>query len=184
MSYGLHPGDRKRMIAHKLHMRNPSKSSIIRLVSYLADKQGHEQRVHTSWTTNLESEDLQWAGIEMRAVQRMNVRSKADKTYHLVISFPTGETPNLDTLKSIENDVCTKLGYGEHQRVAIVHTDTDNLHIQIAINKVHPTKYTVLEPYCDYKILRNASKEAEQKYRLKADNHEIKTNARKKQPSI
>lgn len=166
------------MIAHKLHMRNPSKSSIIRLVSYLADKQGHEQRVHTSWTTNLESEDLQWAGIEMRAVQRMNVRSKADKTYHLVISFPTGETPNLDTLKSIENDVCTKLGYGEHQRVAIVHTDTDNLHIQVAINKVHPTKYTVLEPYCDYKILRNASKEAEQKYGLKADNHEVKTNAR------
>ena len=102
------------MIAQKLHMRTPSKSSVIRLVSYLADKQGHEQRVHTSWTTNLESEDLQWAGIEMRAVQRMNVRSKADKTYHLVISFPTGETPNLDTLKSIENDVCTKLGYGEH----------------------------------------------------------------------
>lgn len=166
------------MIAHKLHMRNPSKSSIIRLVSYLSDKQGHEQRVHTTWTRNLESDDLQWASIEMRAVQRMNVRSKVDKTYHLVISFPTGETPNLDTLKSIENDVCTKLGYAEHQRVAIVHTDTDNLHIQIAINKVHPTKYTVLEPYYDYKILRDASKEAEKKYGLKADNHEVKTNAR------
>lgn len=165
------------MIAQKLHMRTPSKSSVIRLVSYLADKQGHEQRVHTSWTTNLESEDLQWAGIEMRAVQQMNTRSKADKTYHLVISFPTGETPSLETLKNIEKDVCKKLGYGEHQRVAIVHTDTDNLHIQVAINKVHPTKYTVLEPYNDYKILRDAAKEAEKKYGLKADNHEVKTNA-------
>ena len=43
---------------------------------------------------------------------------------------------------------------------------------------MHPTKYTVLEPYCDYKILRNVSKEAEQKYGFKADNHEVKINAR------
>jgi hypothetical protein len=46
---------------------------------------------------------------------------------------------------------CKELGYAEHQRVSVVHHDTDNVHIHVAINKIHPTTLTLHNPGYDYK---------------------------------
>ncbi len=38
------------------------------------------------------------------------------------------------------------MGYADHQRVSAVHYDTDNVHIHIAINKIHPQIPTTFIP--------------------------------------
>jgi hypothetical protein len=55
--------------------------------------------------------------------------------------------------------------------VSVVHHDTDNLHIHIAINKIHPTRYTILDPYYSHKVLGQLCGKLELEYGLIHDNH-------------
>jgi hypothetical protein len=57
----------------------------------------------------------------------------------------------------IEERFCKALGYAEHQRISVIHHDTDNVHIHVAINKIHPTTFTPHNPGCDYKTLKICS---------------------------
>ncbi|WP_433961502.1 relaxase/mobilization nuclease domain-containing protein [Escherichia coli] len=63
------------------------------------------------------------------------------------MSFRAGENPDADTRKAIEARICEGLGFGEHQRISAVHHDTDNLHIDITINQLQPTRHPMPEPY-------------------------------------
>lgn len=150
-------------------MNSSSKSNIRRLVAYLTDTQGIAERVQEVRITGCESENTEWAALEMQAVQKMNHRAKGDRTYHLVLSFR--EEPSIDVLRQVEDTVCNKLGYGEHQRVSVVHGDTDNLHLHIAINKIHPQKLTLHEPFYDHKTLALLCSQLEKTFQLEKDNH-------------
>lgn len=164
------------MIAKQLSMRNTNKSSFTRLVNYLTDNQQNkinkEVRVDGVAITNcLNPDSIEWAMREIEMTQQMNKRAKSDKTYHLLISFPKGEQLEHEQLWEIEDRICKDLGFGEHQRISAIHIDTDNLHIHVAINKIHPTKYTMYEPYQDYKTLANSCEQIENDYGLIKTNH-------------
>ena len=141
------------MIAKHVPMRNSGLSSFADLVAYVSASQGKEHRVGEVRVTNCESATLSAAVEEVLATQHMNKRAKGDKTFHLILSFREGETLGADVLKEIEARVCAGLGYAEHQRVSAVHHDTDNLHIHIAINKIHPKRRTMHEPYYSHRTL-------------------------------
>jgi hypothetical protein len=51
------------------------------------------------------------------------------------LSFRAGEEVDSETLAKIEERVCNALGFADHQRISVVHHDTDNLHMHIAINR-------------------------------------------------
>ena len=57
----------------------------------------------------------------------------------------------------IEERFCNALGYAEHQRISVIHHDTDNVHIHVAINKIHPTTFALHNPGCDYETLKICS---------------------------
>ncbi|WP_324170068.1 TraI/MobA(P) family conjugative relaxase [Gilliamella sp. B2894] len=162
------------MITKKVSMKSISKSSFSRLVDYISDKQNKDNRVQDIFITNCKNDDLNWAKIEIEATQKLNTRATSDKTYHLLISFQKGEELSSELLKKIESEICQSLGYEEHQRISIVHNDTDNLHIHVAINKIHPEKLTLHEPYRDYYTRSKVCVELEEKYGLKRDNHKSK----------
>lgn len=61
--------------------------------------------------------------------------------------------------------------FGEHQRISAVHNDTDNLHIHIAVNKIHPTRNTIHEPYYPHQTLAELCEVMERDYGLQQDNH-------------
>lgn len=166
------------MIARRMRMNTPSKSSVTRLISYLTNTQGSSSRVGEVRVTGCESEDAGWAGMEMLAVQQQNIRAKGDKTYHLVVSFREGERPSSEALAEIEKHICEQLGYGEHQRLSVVHNDTENMHLHVAINKVHPEKLTIHEPLRDFRTLARACTELEKAFGLAPDNHISRTQAR------
>ena len=137
-----------------------------RTAEYVVDLKGGGEKVLWSRISNCEAELPVLAIAEIEATQAQNTRSKADKTYHLVISFPEEETPTREQLEDIEDILCQTLGFEEHQRISAVHQDTENMHLHVAINKVHPQTLKVLEPYRDYYIRDKTCRMLEQKHGL------------------
>jgi hypothetical protein len=160
------------MIAKHVPMKSVKKSDFASLVKYLSDDQEKNERVVVTSVTNCESIDLNAAVIEVTAIQGMNTRAESDKTYHLILSFRAGERPDDNVLEALERRVCEGLGYGEHQRVSVAHDDTDNFHLHIAINKIHPTRLTIHSPYNDHKTLGKLCAALELQYGLERDNHQ------------
>jgi hypothetical protein len=107
--------------------------------------------------TNCVSTDTTWAVREIAATQWLNTRAKSPRTYHLIISFKAGENPDAQTLRLTEERFRKALGYAEHQRVSVVNHDTDNVHIHVAINKIHPRTLTLHDPIRDYITLKICS---------------------------
>jgi len=162
------------MIAKHVTMRSLGKSDFAALVNYVTDAQSKEHRLGQVHITNCEAGSVRDAITEVLATQHTNTRAKSDKTYHLIVSFRPGEQPSADTLRAIEERICAGLGYGEHQRVSAVHHDTENLHIHIAVNKIHPTRLTMHEPYYSHRALAELCTALERDYGLEPDNHEAR----------
>lgn len=160
------------MIAKHVPMRRSDKSDFAGLVRYVTDAQSKEHRLGHVQVTNCASDRVRDAITEVLATQQANTRAKGDKTYHLLVSFRAGEQPSAETLRAIEERICAGLGFGEHQRVSAVHHDTDNLHIHIAINKIHPVRGTMHEPYYSHRALADLCEVLERDYSLERDNHQ------------
>lgn len=142
-----------------------------RLASYITDRKEGAERVVAAHVTNCGSLELADAMKEIGATQDRNRRSSTDKSYHLVISFPARERPTLDQLRDIEEHLVTSIGLGDHQRISAIHDDTANLHVHVAVNKVHPTTFRNVEPYYDHPKLMAACREMELRHGLILDNH-------------
>jgi Relaxase/Mobilisation nuclease domain/Large polyvalent protein-associated domain 7 len=164
------------MIAKAIPMKTAEKSHFAKLVAYITDEQDTPFRLGAVNITNCFSDEAEDAVLEVMNTQMQNRRATSDKTYHLIVSFRAGEEPNPETLKVIEEELCVGLGFKDHQRVSAVHCDTENLHIHIAINKVHPVKHTIHNPFQDYKTLAKLCAKLEQQYGLKVDNHSTQRN--------
>jgi hypothetical protein len=160
------------MIAKHIPMRSARRSSFQELVAYITHAKDKTVRVGEVRVTNCHQQEAQDAVLEVLATQLQNKRACSDKTYHLLISFDAGDHPTVDTLRSIEDELCEALGFGEHQRVSAVHADTDNLHLHVAINKIHPKRFTIHNPYGDYQDLGAACKRLELVHGLVPTNHE------------
>lgn len=159
------------MIAKHVSMRVTRKSDFGGLVRYITSAQGRDERVGEIAATNCRTDDAAAAAIACMAVQAQNKKSEADKTYHLIVSFRPGERPTPEVIRQIEERICAGLGYAEHQRVSAAHHDTDNVHLHIAINKVHPTRRTVHSPLRDYRTLGELCDKLEIEFGLERDNH-------------
>ena len=140
-------------------------------MAYLLDPQGKKTRVGEVAITNSVSTDTIWAVREIAATQRLNARAKSDRTYHLLISLRAGENPDTQTFRVIEERFCKELGYAEHQRVSVVHHDTDNVHIHVAI-KDSSEDVTLHDPVRDYKNRSKLCAILEHELGLAQDNHQ------------
>ena len=162
------------MIAKHVPMRSAKRSDFAGLVTYITNAQRKSERVGCVAVAHCHSDRSEVAITEVLNTQAQNTRAISDKTYHLILSFRAGEQPDDATLMAIEARVCQALGYGEHQRVSAVHHDTDHLHLHIAINKIHPSRYTLHDPYNDHKTLARVCELLEREYGLEPDNHQAR----------
>ena len=158
------------MIAKRAPRRKDSKSSFAELAGYILDIKNGGKKVAAVRLSNCLSDTETLAIKEIEATQVLNRRTKNDKTYHLIISFRAGETPSEDQLADIEAEICQAIGLGAHQRIRVVHNDTDNLHMHLAINKIHPQTHNCIEPYYDHFKLDEMCRQLEQKHGLQVDN--------------
>jgi hypothetical protein len=162
------------MIATKIGKKSGLPDNYTRLGQYIAAAEEKGEKLHQFWIRNCDAgtniEDLDLALLEIEAVRRQKP-DIANKTYHLVVSFRPGDQDKLttDDLMAIEAEYAKALGYGDHQRVAGTHINTENFHMHIAFNKVRPETLKVVTPHRDFKILAKVSREMEKKYGLAID---------------
>ncbi len=137
------------MIGKKI--RNPRKSSskavrIGSLVRYFTSpeiRNAQEKCVYHHalgfFTTDVESQIS-----EMVALASESVRS-ADPVNHYVLSWREGEQPSFEQVDEAVGIFLDELGLQGHQVIYAMHQDTDNLHLHIAVNRVHPETLKCVE---------------------------------------
>jgi hypothetical protein len=126
-------------------------SRLGKLVPYMLRGKG-EERCTWYMAGNLEGldrrEDAELAVEVMEVLQDGNVRAKGNKTYHLVISFHP-EDRRL-TPAELQDVVCRAVmatGLGEHQYIAVRHSEQEHEHLHVAVNKIHPETLKIHHPY-------------------------------------
>jgi hypothetical protein len=133
------------MIAKKVLSKKATRSAR-GLVSYMLDEH-KKDKVGEVFITNCYSLEPLLALKEIEIIQDRNDRAKSDKTFHMMISFPVGEIPTTEQLNDIEQSLCESVGLGHHQRISVTHTNTDNYHLHVAINKIDPDTYKITSKY-------------------------------------
>lgn len=110
---------------------------LARLDEYADDK---EQPLMTWCIGCIGGDDYREGIAEAIDTQALNTRIKSNPTYHLVVSFNPEDEAKLspEILRDIERRFAEVLGLSDHQRHCAVHNDTQNLHLQIAYNLIHP----------------------------------------------
>ena len=150
----------------------PANDNYARLAAYIADAGPSCEKCLMSWAEGMLGGDDYAEGIaEAVDVQARNTRA-ASKTYHLVISFRPEDEAKLtpETFKAMEERFAATLGYTEHQRHCGIHKNTNNIHMHISYNMVHPERLTRHEPFRDYATRDKLCREIEQEYGLTVDN--------------
>jgi len=126
-------------------------SRLGKLVPYMLRGKGEER---CTWYTvgNLEGldrrEDAELAVEVMEVLQKGNVRAKGSKTYHLVISLhPEDRRLASAELQDIVRRAVRAAGLGEHQYIAVRHSEQEHEHLHVAVNKIHPETLKIHHPY-------------------------------------
>lgn len=130
------------------------------------------EKVLSAWSVGCELEDFRDSFMEVEAVQALNTTTSKDKTYHLMLSFRPEDEARLsvEIMQDIERQFAEALGFSEHQRHCGIHKNTNNMHLHIAYNMIHPRTFARHEPYRDFNKLSQVCREIEQKYGLQVDN--------------
>ncbi|AUG55274.1 TraI/MobA(P) family conjugative relaxase [Thalassospira marina] len=178
------------MIAKKIPKNAHIADNYKELAHYIAAAKEAGEKLDRFWIAHCgagnSKEDLDLALVEIEAVRRLKPDVK-DKSYHMIISFRPGEKDRLSDqdLKDIAETYAGALGFSGHQYVAGTHINTDNFHMHIAFNRVHPETLQLVTPYRDFKILDRVSRQLEKKYGLFVDNGmaQRKDNSAKLSPS-
>ena len=108
------------------------------LANYLLDvnKDGKKVESYHFENCNFDSVELNLKEIEITT--NLNQIANSDKVLHLVVSFRENEHPSKELLKTVEDELVKSIGMQEHQRLVVAHNNTNNFHIHIVINKIHP----------------------------------------------
>ncbi|QCY09394.1 relaxase (plasmid) [Pseudomonas sp. MPC6] len=105
----------------------------------------------------------------MRAVAAQNARVK-DPVYHVILSWPSDESPTDDQAFASGLHAMEAVGMKDHQYVFAIHHDTDNVHLHMTVNRVHPESFNAVYPDRDYFRLDYAMRELELRYGWQHDN--------------
>lgn len=158
------------MIAKRV--KSEGQDSFRRLAEYLSAADDPGEKLEDLWIAGAAAgtgkADLNLAIREIEATQALNTRARGSKTYHLVVSF-RDEKPSADAMREIEREFASALGFGEHQRIAATHTNTDNFHLHVAYNKIHPVSGRSHSPSHDFRALEKVCRAMEKKHGLKVD---------------
>ena len=91
-----------------------------------------------------------------------NNRFKGNPVYHYTINWQEGELPTKEQVNEAVVHTLKSLGMQECQAVYAVHRDTDNDHVHVVVNRVHPDKHIIVgPPRYDFLKLDKAMREIE-----------------------
>ncbi|WP_218451714.1 relaxase/mobilization nuclease domain-containing protein [Salmonella enterica] len=108
--------------------------------------------------------------MEYTARQARYAKDDTDPVFHYILSWQSHESPRPEQIYDSVRHTLKALGLSSHQYVSAVHTDTDNLHVHVAVNRVHSdTGYLNCLSWSQEKLSR-ACRELELKHGFAPDN--------------
>jgi hypothetical protein len=133
-------------------IKNPKKSSpkaarIGNLFDYILNPEAinaNEKCVY-SGARGFITENQQSQKAEMLALSQEAVKSQ-DTINHYVMSWREGEQPSPSQIEEAISIFLRELDLEGHQVIYGLHADTDNLHLHIVVNRVHPETLKVIKP--------------------------------------
>lgn len=141
------------------------------LADYILDKSNDGEKIENISFSNCPYSDIEKNISFIRAMQDLNQRTNSDKTLHLIVSFQEDEKPTIDQLQNIEEELLKSIEMKDHHRLSVTHTNTDNFHLHIAVNRIHPLTNNIVDTFRDIPKLHKKAVELEEKHNLKRDNH-------------
>lgn len=117
--------------------------------------------------TNCFSLDSAAAEMNMTAMQNRHCK---DAVYHFILSWQGDEDPTADAIFSSVRYSLESLGMKEHQYVAAIHRDTDNIHCHVSANRVHPETFRAQNMWNDADTLQKSCRVLERELGFKVDN--------------
>jgi len=144
---------------------SPKRPRFRGLVTYMLRGKGTE-RCTWYWAGNLEGidrqEDADVAIHVVEAFQRANTRVKGDRTYHLIISLhPDDRSLSERELEVVVRRAVDMVGFGEHQYIAVRHSDQEHEHVHVAVNQIHPKTRKIHHPWRDVEAFKALASELE-----------------------
>lgn len=112
---------------------------------------------------------LKTAPADMYAVAAHNKNVK-NPVYHYILSWPENETPTVQDIFGAAHHTLKALGMDEHQYIVAIHSNTDNLHAHIEVNRINPVSYKAVTLEWDHSKLHKAAREVEIEYGWQHDN--------------
>lgn len=112
---------------------------------------------------------LDTAASEMNLVASQNRHCK-DAVYHFILSWQGEEDPSPDAIFRSVRYSLKQLGMEEHQYVAAIHRDTDNVHCHVSANRVHPQTYAAQNMWNDADTLQKCCRVLEREFGFNVDN--------------
>lgn len=87
---------------------------------------------------------------------------RTNPAYHVALSWRAGEHPTRPQAEHAVRHVMNALGMAECQALWALHRDTDQDHVHVVLNRVHPEKGVVAgPPRFDYRVIDKACRELE-----------------------
>ena len=158
---------------------SPKRRRFRALVTYMLQGKGTER---CTWylAGNLEGidrqEDADVAIHVVEAFQRANTRVKGDRTYHLIISLhPDDRSLSERELEVVVRRAVHAAGFGEHQYIAVRHSDQEHEHVHVAVNQIHPKTRKIHHPWRDVEAFKALASELEVELGL----HQVDRNVRR-----
>ena len=132
------------MIAKIPPMRRDRKSSFRDLTDYVRGVTGHAKgAVLYVGTQYLDSPET--AAVEMEALAIENTRCKAP-AFHFILSWREMEKPTTEQVDEAVQIALTELDLQDCQALWALQSDTDNLHVHVAVNRISPETYRAIHP--------------------------------------
>ena len=128
--------------------RVKSKAKHVRdLTDYIRDpaKTNPHEKVAYTGARGFLCDDHAGQQSEMIALA-MDAPRSANPINHYILSWREGEYPTAAQVEQAVGILLAELGLAEHQVLYALHQDTDNMHMHIAVNRVHPDTLKVIKP--------------------------------------
>lgn len=117
--------------------------------------------------TNCFSLEAAASEMNMTAMQNRHCR---DAVYHFILSWQSDENPSPDAVFTSVRYSMAQLGMADHQYVAAIHKDTDNVHCHVSANRVHPVTFRAQNMWNDADTLQKACRVLERDLGFNVDN--------------
>ncbi|MGA9130162.1 MAG: TraI/MobA(P) family conjugative relaxase [Terracidiphilus sp.] len=137
---------------------NPKKSAskatrVGQLAEYIREpeQRSKDEKYIYAGANGFLSDDAKAQQLEMLALAMEAPRSK-DPINHYVLSWREGEQPTPRQCDEAVGILLKELGLEGHQVIYGLHSDTDNLHLHVMVNRVHPETERVILPHNGFDI--------------------------------